>query len=96
MEKLLFGTSKVIVENLQLGETYDQIKKVISISILYFNLGLGKDYVYYGKTECRGIHTNDLLKIREKVKGPDHLTHLQAKKNIFPEYYLNPAIEYFD
>ena len=88
LERLLFGTSKVIVENLPLGETYDQIKKVISISILYFNLGLGKDYVYYGKTEFRGIHSNDLLKIREKVKGPDHLTHLQAKKNIFPEYYL--------
>ena len=88
LERLLFGTAKVIVENLPLGEPYDQIKKVISISILYFNLGFGKDYVYYGKTEFRGIHSNDLLQIREKVKGPDHLTHLQTKKNTFPEYYL--------
>ena len=87
LERLIYGTSKIIVENLNLGEAYGQIKKVISISILYFNLGMGEDYVYHGITEFRGIHTNDLLKIREKVTGPD-ITYLQAKKNPFPEYYL--------
>ncbi len=88
LERLTYGTPKVIVENLGLGEPYSQIKKVISISILYFNLGLGEDYVYHGSTEFRGIHTNDLLKVREQVKAPAHLTYLQTKKNIFPEYYL--------
>lgn len=93
LERLLFGTSKVIVENLKLGEAYKEIKKVISISILYFNLGIGNDYVYYGNTEFRGIHTNDLLQVREKVKVKDPLedkqkSQLQPKLNIFPEYYL--------
>ncbi len=88
LERLVYGASKVIVENLDLGKPYSQIKKVISISILYFNLGLGKDYVYFGNTEFRGIHTNDLLKIRERIQGPDRLTRLQTKKNVFPEYYL--------
>ncbi|CAK0774502.1 hypothetical protein CCP4SC76_5880013 [Gammaproteobacteria bacterium] len=41
LERLLFGTSKVIVENLPLGESYRQLVKVISVSILYFNLGVG-------------------------------------------------------
>ena len=41
LERLIYGTSKIIVENLNLGEPYDQIKKIISISILYFNLGMG-------------------------------------------------------
>lgn len=88
LERLVYGTSKVIVDNLSIGETYRQIQKVISISILYFNLGLGKDYVYYGNTEFRGIHTNDLLRVREKNKLPDTLPKFQVKKNIFPEYYL--------
>ena len=88
LERLLFGTSKVIVENHKLGEPYDQIKKVISISILYFNLGLGEDYVYRGTTEFRGVNTNDILKVRQNIKGSDGFNRLQAKKDIFPEYYL--------
>jgi len=53
MERLLFGTAKV-VENLVFGADYSRIAKVISISILYFNLGMGDDYVYHGTTEFRG------------------------------------------
>jgi len=57
LQRLLFGTSKVIVENAKLGESFKNIKKVISISILYFNMGRGDDYIYYGSTQFKGVHT---------------------------------------
>jgi hypothetical protein len=87
LERLLFGTSKVIVENLGLGEVYGNLVKVISISILYFNLGTGDDYVYYGTTEFRGLHTGHPLLLRERVEAIcDTFTYQQ--KNVFPDYYL--------
>jgi len=88
LERLLFGTSKVIVENLGLGEKYSDILKVVSVSILYFNLGVGEDYVYHGKTEFVGVHNHLPLIIKRKEK--DILTHsiVYKDKNIFPEYYL--------
>ena len=87
MERLLFGTAKVIVENLPLGEAYKQVVKVISISILYFNLGLGDDYVYKGVTEFKGLRTGNSLRIRKRVEIPE-ATFSYRSKNIFPEYYL--------
>lgn len=87
LERLLFGTSKVIVENLGLGEVYGNLVKVISISILYFNLGTGDDYVYYGTTEFHGLHTGHPLLLRERVEAIcDTFTYQQ--KNVFPDYYL--------
>ncbi|MEK7273634.1 MAG: Rpn family recombination-promoting nuclease/putative transposase, partial [Candidatus Desantisbacteria bacterium] len=86
LERLLFGTSKLIVENLKLGEGYGEIKKVISISILYFTLGEKvDDYVYYGSTEFRGIHTHNALVLRKKEK--ETLKTIDTRE-IYPEYYL--------
>ncbi len=82
LERLLFGVSKVIVENLELGGDYRDVKKVVSISILYFNLGLGEDYVYHGNTEFAGTHNLKPLKFRKLVDGK------WQERNIFPEYYL--------
>ena len=87
LERLLFGTSKVIVENLNTGEAYRHIVKVISISILYFNLGAIDDYVYYGTTEFRGMHTKQPLIIRESIKKVEPCFSYRSK-DIFPEYYL--------
>ena len=50
LHRLLYGSSKAISENMNLGEPYSSIKKVISISIVYFDLGHGDDYVYKGQT----------------------------------------------
>nr|VFJ89579.1 MAG: conserved hypothetical protein (putative transposase or invertase) [Candidatus Kentron sp. H]VFJ92761.1 MAG: conserved hypothetical protein (putative transposase or invertase) [Candidatus Kentron sp. H]VFJ97572.1 MAG: conserved hypothetical protein (putative transposase or invertase) [Candidatus Kentron sp. H] len=87
MERLLFGTSKVVVENMPLGKNYRRVVKVISISILYFNLGVGDDYVYRGATEFRGLHTGHALDVRERVKALQGDCIFQSK-NIFPDYYL--------
>ena len=91
LERLLFGTSKVIVENAKLGEPYKTIKKVISISILYFNLGSGDDYIYYGSTQFKGLNTNSPLIIRKRLKMSEKKYVFKDKnieKEIFPEYYL--------
>ena len=56
LERVLYGTSKVIVDYLKLGKDYKDVSKVISVSILYFNLGVGYDYIYYGTTEFKGVH----------------------------------------
>ncbi|MDI6791980.1 MAG: Rpn family recombination-promoting nuclease/putative transposase [bacterium] len=86
LERLLYGTSKLIVENLETGESYKKIRKVISISILYFILGEKvDDYVYYGNTEFRGLHTNNPLILRRKEKKT--IKRIETK-DIYPEYYL--------
>ena len=41
--------SKAITEHISLGEGYQNVKKIYSISILYFDLGVGTDYIYHGQ-----------------------------------------------
>ena len=45
MQRILFGTSKVITEHIKLGDSYKNVKKVYSINILYFDLGRGTSLV---------------------------------------------------
>jgi predicted transposase/invertase (TIGR01784 family) len=84
-QRILFGASKLVTEYIDSGQNYDNIKKVYSINIVYFDLGQGKDFVYHGKTEFRGIHNNDVLKLsafqRQKF-GVDEVYKL------YPEYYI--------
>ena len=83
--RLLYGVSKAITEYISKGEPYENIKKVYSISIVYFDIGQGNDYVYHGSTEFRGIHTNDILKL--SIRQQEQFTYQNAGK-IFPEYYI--------
>jgi predicted transposase/invertase (TIGR01784 family) len=43
--RMLFGAAKAITEHIKEGQPYAEVKKVISITIAYFDLGQGKDYV---------------------------------------------------
>jgi hypothetical protein len=52
---MAFGASKALTENFNLGQEYVEIKKIISINIVYFNLGQGQDYVYKGGTVFKGL-----------------------------------------
>ncbi len=90
LESLLYSTSKIIVENQKLGNDFSNISKVISISILYFNLGIGEDYIYYGTTNFRGLNTGEQLKMkqREDVSNAFAPKYKMVDKEIFPEYYL--------
>lgn len=85
LERILYGTSKAITEHITLGRKYDSVKKVYSISILYFDLGKGSDYLYHGKTSFVGVHTGDLLKVNTKEEG---VISMKAPENVFPEYFI--------
>ena len=85
LERILYGVAKAITEHIQLGNKYDQVKKVYSISILYFDLGKGEDYVYRGQTVFRGVTKNDTLQITSKEKDA---IHMKSPEEVFPEYYL--------
>lgn len=84
-QRILFGASKLVTEYIDSGKNYDNVKKVYSINIVYFDLGQGTDFVYHGKTEFRGIHNDEVLKLstfqRQKF-GVDDVY------NLYPEYYI--------
>jgi predicted transposase/invertase (TIGR01784 family) len=91
--RMAYGVSKSIAENLNLGENYHEIKKVISINIVYFDLGQGQDYIYKGKTDFRGLHQNDILGLSARQKQ----TFLKEEvSDIFPEYYLLKVNQFND
>ncbi len=90
LESLLYATSKIIVEHQDLGDNFKDISKVISISILYFNLGTGDDYIYYGTTDFKGLNTGHPLSVKKRVEISETLSprYKFIEKKIFPEYYL--------
>ena len=89
LERILFGTSKVIVDNLKLGDDFSKVAKVISLSLLYFNLGFGDDYLYYGTTEFKGVNSGTPFIVKGKVHSVEECgTFKMSTKNVFPEYYL--------
>jgi predicted transposase/invertase (TIGR01784 family) len=49
-QRILYGTSKLITEYIDIGDDYIKVKKVYSVSIVYFGLGQGEDYAYHGLT----------------------------------------------
>lgn len=91
--RMVYGASKAISEHLKLGEPYASIRKVISINIVYFDLGQGKDYIYKGSTNFQGLHYNDTLQLSEKQKTTFAKTLIS---DIFPEYYIIKVNQFND
>lgn len=85
LERILFGVSKTITEHIGEGQDYPNVKKVYSINILYFNLGIGTDYLYHGTNTFVGVNTGDTLLFNSK--GKKRLRR-KRRNNIFPEYYI--------
>jgi predicted transposase/invertase (TIGR01784 family) len=87
LERILWGISKLIVDNLELGQDYRHVSKVISISILYFNFGIGEDYVYSNVNEIRGLHTKKEL-VSRRLNRETKKFEKRYSKDIFPDIYL--------
>jgi len=51
--RMNYGQAKLTSEYISSGDSYDKIKKVYSINIVYFELGQGKDYIYVGTTNFK-------------------------------------------
>ena len=84
-QRMLFGTSKLVTEYIERGKGYEDIRKIYSINIVYFNIGQGTDIVYHGKTEFRGIHNGELLSLspfqQQKFK-------VSEVSRLYPEYFI--------
>lgn len=85
LERILYGVSKAITEHISLGNSYSEVKKIYSISILYFDIGKGTDYLYHGVTNFVGVHTGDELCISAKEESA---IVRKMPREVFPEYYL--------
>jgi len=85
LQRILYASSKAIIEHMKEGMAYSKISKVISISILYFDFGDGDDYIYKGTTNFIGLHNKTTLKLNEKQK---ELYKTNLVEKIYPEYYL--------
>lgn len=96
--RMVYGVSKSISENLQLGQKYSNIKKrnaarAISVNIVYFDLGQGQDYIYKGQTDFKGLHQKDTLTLSSKQKNT---FKKETVSDIFPEYYLLKVNQFDD
>jgi len=84
-QRMLYGTAKNITEYLDVGEDYGKIIKVISVNIIYFDLGFGDDYIYHGKTEFKGMYQDDTLKLSTRNRKKFGKTE---PSELYPEYFI--------
>ncbi len=85
LQRILYGASKVLVENMYEGEPYSEVKNIICVNIVFFDLGQGDDYVYHGTTKYEGLHKHDILKLTEKQQI---LFKTDDISKLYPEYYI--------
>ncbi len=85
LHRMLFGASKLITDYMKEGEPYGNVKKIFSINIVYFEIGQGTDYVYYGKTSFHGLHHHDELKM---TAAQQNKLQKEQIHQIFPEYFI--------
>ncbi len=84
-QRMVYGTSKLGVEHIKLGQAYGTIKKVYSINIVYFDLGQGPDYIYRGEVNFIGDHHQDRLKpSNTQRKRYD----IESVSDLFPRYII--------
>ena len=98
LERILYGVSKAVTEQIGKGGRYSDIKQVFSISIVYYDLGEGDDYFYECKSDFIGVHTRNVLRLSrkeeltvEEIKNGDLRKFKYTQKtasDIFPKYYL--------
>jgi hypothetical protein len=84
-QRMLYGASKILVERMNSGDEYMEVRKVFSINIVYFDLGQGDDYVYHGRTHFRGLHVHDELRLSEAQR---RVFGGQEAGDVYPEYYI--------
>lgn len=85
-QRMLYGASKTLSEHIHEGDEYLEVKKVISVNIVYFDLGQGSDYVYHGTTVFHGLNKpSEVLSLSDKQKATFNVLTV---KDIFPEYWV--------
>ena len=100
-KRLLYGTSKDIIDNMKSGNDYSLVKKVYSVSLIYFDVEAHdedqshSDYVFHGRVDFKGFHNGKQVKINpEFLIGYDDKS--KSDINIFPEYFIIPVTLFND
>jgi len=84
-QRIIFSTSKILSERLKKGEGFHKVVKIYAVSLVYFNLGVGKDYVYWGRTQFRGMNNNEVLSTSRNQMAK---YNRKEPGDIFPEFIL--------
>jgi predicted transposase/invertase (TIGR01784 family) len=94
LQRMVYGTAKALVEHLDAGQSYAELVKVISVNILYFDLGHGEDYIYQGTTRFVGLHKHDelALSLEQQRMFPGR----GATHELLPEFYLIKVNQFDD
>jgi predicted transposase/invertase (TIGR01784 family) len=83
--RVLYGTGKGLIERMERGSKYPEVKKFYLINIVFFDLGKGEDYVYHGRTTFKGLHLHDKLHL---YKGQRDVFGKEMPGDISPERYI--------
>ena len=91
-QRILFGTSRSVIDQISMGQDYGVIRKIYSINILYFDFGKGEDYAYHGVTEFTGMTKKDAV-LRLKSSNEEAYMGKSTKRvalpdEVFPEYFI--------
>jgi predicted transposase/invertase (TIGR01784 family) len=84
-QRMLYGVSKAVIEQMVVSDQYKKLKKIYSINIVYFDLGQGSDYVYRGRLLFEGIYDHDILQLSPKQR--EMFGKIEAG-DLYPEYYV--------
>ncbi len=84
--RIAYGAEKAQTEYISAGDSYGKLRRVYAITIAYFDLGQGSDYLYVGKTEFRSYHNPEsLLQLSAEQKKT---YKIKTPSEIFPIYYI--------
>jgi len=94
LECILFGLGRTLSKYLQHDTERDAIRKVYSISVVFFDIGRGCDYLYISsKNKFEGVNTHDTLYLNSKEYNS---IYLKTPEEVFPEYYIIRVNEFND
>ena len=84
-QRMLFATSKAVTDYIKSGEEYERVKRIYSINIVYFDLGVGDDIIYKGTTEFYGVNNGDRLNLKNYQIAK---FNVDSVSKLFPIYYI--------
>jgi predicted transposase/invertase (TIGR01784 family) len=87
LKRVKYGEAKVVTESIETRGVYAIIPKIISVSILFFDLGKGKDYIYKRQEDYYGVHNNERLEL-SALEQRAYETNKLYPSDVLPESYL--------
>lgn len=84
--RMNYAQAKLISQYMHETARYRNVKRIISVNIVYFKLGQGLDYLYEGNTQFRGVHKQDILELNSSQRKM--FPGIESVADIFARYYI--------